>query len=58
MIQAFKNRSGVEVGTEDVDRFVARKGLRGMIPRRHPEIPRKLFWVREFTFRKKGIFAR
>jgi hypothetical protein len=45
------------VGTEDIDRFVARNGLGGMISRRHPEIPRELLWVCEFTFREKGILT-
>jgi hypothetical protein len=42
------------VGAEDINRLFARESLRGMISCRHPEISRKLFRVREFTFREKG----
>ena len=50
VVQALDHRSGVVMGTEDIDRYVTRKGLSGMVPCGHPKISRKLFWVREFAF--------
>ena len=58
VVQAFKHRSGVKVSPEDISRNVTGEGLNGMIPRRHPQVPRKLFWVRELAFGEEGILTR
>jgi hypothetical protein len=58
MIQAFEYGSRVIVGAEYIDRLVPREGLSGMISCSHPLIARKLFRVREFTFREKSAFTR
>jgi hypothetical protein len=46
------------VGTKDIDRFLAGKGLNRVLSRSHPEIPRKLLWIREFTFGEQSGFTR